>query len=163
MPSTYDKIQAYTVPSATTSVTLSSISTAYTDLILIVSASSTTTNNHQLRVGNGSVDTGANYSTTILYGDGSSAGSTRTSGNQAYVGQGSTSQFTHVFNFQNYSNTSTFKTFLNRTNVTTAGGWLGANVNLWRSTAAINTIEYFTSAGNIKTGSTFTLYGIKAA
>jgi hypothetical protein len=164
MPNTYTELLRTTVGTATTSVTLSSIPSGYTDLVLIVNASSTSTNNHHIRVGNGSIDTGSNYSTTILYGDGSSAGSARfSSAGYIYAGQGSTSQFTDVFNFQNYSNTTTNKTVINRTSVVTAGGWVGANVGLWRSTSAINTIEYYTAAGNINVGATFSLYGIANA
>jgi len=161
---TYVALSTQTLASAVSSVTFSSIPQGYTDLVLIVNASSTSTNNHHIRVGNGSIDTGSNYSTTILYGDGSSVGSTRVSGQVGYIyaGQGSTSQFTDVFNFQNYSNTTTNKTVINRTSVVTAGGWVGTNVGLWRSTSAINTIEYYATAGNINAGSTFTIYGIAA-
>jgi len=40
-----------------------------------------------------------------------------------------------------------------------------AGVALWRNTAAITQIdlEYFDTAGTFDTGSTFSLYGIKAA
>ena len=44
--------------------------------------------------------------------------------------------------------------------------YVGAQVALWRSTSAINTIKIYTggpSAGNWSVGSTFTLYGIAAA
>jgi hypothetical protein len=35
--------------------------------------------------------------------------------------------------------------------------------NLWRSTSAINIIEVTAGGANFASGSTFTLYGIKAA
>jgi hypothetical protein len=165
MATTYEPIATNTLGSAAASVTFSSIPATYTDLVLVINASSTTTNNHYVRVGNGSIDTGSNYSSTILYGDGSSAGSSRLSNNTdgMYVGQGSTSMFTNTLHFQNYSNTTTFKTGVFRAGVVTSGGWVSAAAGLWRSTSAINIIEYRTAAGNINSGSTFTLYGIKAA
>ena len=62
----------------------------------------------------------------------------------------------------NYSNTTTFKTILMRANNAALG--VDAIVGLWRSTAAINEIKVFPTGGaNFETGSTFSLYGIKAA
>jgi hypothetical protein len=64
----------------------------------------------------------------------------------------------------NYSNTTTNKTVISRTNVT-SGSFPGTEtmVNLWRSTSAINVIELRQSgSGQYLSGTTFTLYGIKA-
>ena len=161
---TYALIESRTLGSTTTTVTFSSIPSTYTDLLLVINASSTSTNNHYVRAGNGSIDTAGNYSSTIVYGDGTSAGSSRFSNNTdgMYVGQGSTSMFTNILHFQDYSNTTTFKTGLFRAGVVTSGGWVSAASGLWRSTSAINTIEYRTAAGNLNVGSNFKLYGIKA-
>jgi anti-sigma-K factor RskA len=64
--------------------------------------------------------------------------------------------------FMNYSNTTTYKTTLSRFASTLYQVWTHAG--LWRNTAAINSIKVYTTAGaNFNTGSTFTLYGIKAA
>jgi hypothetical protein len=111
-------------------------------------------------------DTGSNYSSTFLYGNGTSALSARVSSNTyGYANYGS-AVFTSTFNvqivqFMNYSNTTTNKTFLARGNEAASG--TDAIVNLWRSTTAISTIKVYPSAQNWATGSTFTLYGIKAA
>jgi hemolysin activation/secretion protein len=62
----------------------------------------------------------------------------------------------------NYSNTTTNKTFLMRTNTANANTSLSAS--LWRSTAAITSISLgveFTQ--NFVVGSTFNLYGILGA
>jgi hypothetical protein len=66
-------------------------------------------------------------------------------------------------NIQNYANTTTYKTALNRSNAASQG--VEALVTLWRSTAAINSITISTDNGGsiIDTGSTFSLYGIKSA
>jgi hypothetical protein len=61
----------------------------------------------------------------------------------------------------NYSNTTTFKTMLNRSNVPSTG--TGATVGLWRNTAAISSLTITSESGNLQSGSTFTLYGILKA
>ena len=164
MPSTYDKIATTTLGSAASSYTFSSIPGTYTDLILIANFATSTTGPLSYQIGNGSVDTGSNYSRTSIYGDGSSAASFRES-NQTYfnTANGSTTLIANdIVQFMNYSNTTTYKTMLDKNN--NASGTVQANVYLWRSTAAINTIKIFNSNGyNLSANSTFTLYGIKAA
>jgi len=61
----------------------------------------------------------------------------------------------------NYANTTTYKTFLVR-GANTAGN-IDADVGLWRSTAAINSVTVLIGSGSLSSGSTFTLYGIAAA
>lgn len=161
MSSTYEKIATSTLSSAVSSVTFSSIPATYTDLVLVV--------NYTLNSGGtgGSVrlqfnsDTGTNYSSTFIYGSGSSAVSSRAS-NQTSIDAGymsSNSWANSITSIQNYSNTTTYKSTLSRSNV--SNGEVTAYVNLWRNTAAINTILVFAST-NYASGSTFTLYGIKA-
>ena len=164
MPSTYRPIATQTLGSAAATVTFSSIPGAYTDLVLIItpqSSSGTASVDIQL---NG--DTGTNYSLTYLYGTGSSAASGRDA-NTAIAGGGSAVATANIFltntvQIQNYSNTTTYKTLLMRAN-NTAGNVLTA-VSTWRNTAAITSISLkLATAVNFTTGSTFTLYGIKAA
>jgi hypothetical protein len=61
----------------------------------------------------------------------------------------------------NYSNTTTYKTILERANQPQAV--TNSIVGLWRSTSAISTITMTTSSGTVSAGSTFTLYGILKA
>ncbi len=171
--STYTPIATTTLGSSAASYTFSSISGSYTDLVLVVSGYGITQDNSLLcRVGNGSVDTGNNYSTTFLSGNGSSASSGRFSNVdfmrlQAGGGMGTTSSHigTYIAYFMNYSNTTTNKTVLSRANQT--GGLYPATdavVNLWRSTAAINIITVFPFSGaSFGTGTMLTLYGIASA
>lgn len=169
MASTYTPIATTTLSGATANYTFSSIPATYTDLILVANfiGASTAGNSLVFRVGNGSVDTGSNYSTTFLEGNGSSASSSRVSnGTFAYaIGSGSSTSTsipqTNIIQFMNYANTSTYKTFINRGGSPDA--ILAANVNLWRSTVAINTIQIYIASENFNTGSTFTLYGIASA
>jgi hypothetical protein len=162
--STYSTIATTTLGSAAASYTFSSISGSYTDLILIAYYGSSPAGPLTLQVGNGSVDTGANYSRTALYGTGTTAASFRES-NQNYFNTGNaytTIESSGITNFMNYSNTTTNKTILDRSNSVT--GTVSANVYLWRSTSAINTIKVYNSSGNnLITGTTLTLYGIAAA
>lgn len=162
--STYSTIATTTLGSATADYTFSSISGSYTDLVLIINGNTSVDNDIFIQVGNGSVDTGSNYSYTFIYGDGSSAASARvsSSANMATGGiYAASAAGTVIAQFQNYSNTTTFKTMLSRSN---SGNYVQARVNLWRSTSAINTIKVFgQSAMTFNTGTTLTLYGITAA
>jgi len=160
---TYVALDKVTVTSATPSITFTGISQAYTDLVLVSNFATSTAGPLTYQVGNGSVDTGSNYSRTCLYGDGSSAASFRET-NQTYFNTANSSTTliaNDIVHFMNYSNTTTNKTILDRNNNTS--GTVQANVYLWRSTSAINTIKIFNSNGyNLAVGSTFSLYGISA-
>jgi hypothetical protein len=163
MASTYTPIATQTLGSAAASVTFSSIPSTYTDLVLIFNGGSSIAANIRMQVNS---DTATNYSWTQLGGDGTGAASFRNSSDTswlmnryAYLVNSLTSVF--IFNFNNYSNTTTYKTVINRSN--NAANGTDATVGLWRSTAAISTINFSLSGGNYIVGSTFTLYGIKSA
>jgi len=164
MTTTYEKIATTTLTSATGEVTFSSISGAFTDLILIIQAKTVTYNGVDINVYvNG--DTASNYSSQSLRGNGSSASAARTtSGTYFSVDNLSIMNTTDWtisrMNFFNYSNTTTNKTMLARTD--RAGAGTTATANLWRSTAAINSITLDCGADSYASGSIFSLYGIKA-
>jgi hypothetical protein len=165
MAKTYEPIATYTMPSAASSYTFTSVSSAYTDIVLIGNLAAGSTN-FDIQVGNGSADTGTNYSSTRIYGNGSAAGSDRQTSNATgmlgNVSNSATVLTNFIVSFQNYKNTSTYKTVLARFNDSNAITF--GIVGMWRSTSAINTIKiYSTNASNIPAGSTFTLYGILAA
>jgi hypothetical protein len=163
MPSTYEPIATSTLGSAASSVTFSSIPSTYTDLVVVAAPLASSAEEFVMQF-NG--DTAGNYSATILWGDGSTAGSIRVS-NQTYAylnyyASVSTTQNTQIFNIMNYASTTTNKTVVGRANRADSG--VDAAVALWRSTAAITSIALKLKNGsNFSTGSTFTLYGIKAA
>ena len=165
MPVTYEKIATNTLGSAAASVTFSSISSAYTDIVVVVQAA-VTTGSVALRMQFNS-DTGANYSSTWLTGNGTAASSSRSTGNtymkiDENTGMNTTlGQGLNLINVMNYANATTYKTVLTRPNRADLG--VDAFVGLWRSTAAINAITLLTSSSTFVAGSTFTLYGIKAA
>jgi hypothetical protein len=165
---TYTPIARQVLGSATTNVTFTSIPSDYTDLVLVFAGTLSSADYVCIRVGNGSIDTGTNYSHTDLSGNGSSAASSRSSSaTYFFTAPMNTNQNNMVINFQNYSNTTTNKAALLRWNVPLtdggATGTTGAEVSLWRSTSAINQIRVLTyAAQNFAVGATFTLYGIKA-
>ena len=154
--------------SSTTSITFSSISSAYTDLFIVCSAANTTTSTNMLVRFNS--DSGTNYSQTTISGTGTSVGSNRYSSMSAiYVIErhemtsASNTYSTSNINVQNYSNTTTYKTILSRSGTVNSGAaGTDATVGLWRSTSAITSVTILVNAGAFAAGSTFSLYGIKA-
>ena len=162
--STYTPIATTTLGSAVTEYTFSSIPSTYTDLVLVVTGNTNNPTNPIMRF-NG--DTGSNYSTTWLAGNGTSATSSRgtnttyiATNNQGYMT--STSNSVIITQVMSYANTSTYKTALSRSNTASTG--VDATVGLWRNTAAITSITILTgSANTFSVGNTFTLYGIAAA
>jgi len=163
MTATYEKIATNTLGSSAASVTFSSISGAYTDLVLVMNVRNTDSNRYGLLRFNS--DTGSNYSVTVLAGTSAGAVSYRAS-NQTklfihYTDPLPTAASTFagfIVNFQNYSNTTTYKTILDR--VSNSATATEALVGLWRNTSAISNIEIFCDGGSYTSGSTFTLYGI---
>jgi len=169
---TYVALATQTLSTTATSVTFSSIPQGYTDLVLITNTFTSGTATFRgltLQIGNGTVDTGVNYSDTYLSGNGTAASSSRRSSAGYMEGpqdSSTTVPSTGIFNFMNYANTTTFKTTITRESRSNAN--VAARVNLWRSTSAINIITiYSPDLGSVLTpfaaGSTFSLYGIAAA
>jgi len=156
---TYVALQTQVLGSAQSSVTFSSIPQTYTDLVLIISGVQTIDDNIILQFNS---DTSNNYSVTTIYGSGSSAVSFRGSNqNSAQLGGMNTSGIGNIIaHIMNYSNTTTYKTILNRANST---GLTQARVNLWQKQYAITSILVGTGSGNMAAGTTLTLYAIQAA
>ena len=160
MAKTYEAIATYTIPSTTSSYTFSSIPSTYTDLVLVTSIQRTSAGNTRVRF-NG--DTGSNYSTTYMEGNGSAASSSRNA-NAVYMTLDYSNSTTYpipaIAHIMNYANTTTNKTMISCTG--DAGVVVLAYAQLWRNTAAITSLTLLSDT-NFATGSTFTLYGIKAA
>ena len=168
MPATYEPIATQTLGSASASITFSSIPSTYTDLVIVIGSLGMNSAGSAGRMRfNG--DTGSNYSNTTIWGNGTAAGSNRESSVTSMriygVQTGPAANLNNdnvILQIQNYSNTTTYKTALIRDNLTTE---TAAIVGLWRSTAAINSINIisYNLSDLFNAGSTFTLYGIKAA
>ncbi len=159
---TYEAIFTDTLASAQASVTFSSIPSTYTDLVLVISGkyASNDDSSPSIRFNN---DTSSNYSETRLDGNGTSATSGRQINQTAIlVASMSGTESISIVNIMNYANTTTYKTTISRGN--TSAYRTRAYAGLWRSTAAINRIDILNNGTyNFAAGSTFSLYGIKAA
>jgi hypothetical protein len=170
MAKTYTPIATRTLSTAAASITFSSIPSTYTDLIVIINGGTFSQgDNVYLRFNS---DSGTNYSFTELRGTGSAATSAQASNQTAAylmssIGGGATLGQNYIANIMNYSNSTTNKTVISRANQpdsSTSYPGVGAYVNLWRNTAAINTVLIGrTGGGDLALDSTFTIYGIKAA
>ena len=159
---TYEPIATNTLSSANT-ITFSSISASYTDLRIILMGTNSSANDVAIRLNS---DSGSNYSYTRLGGNGSTASSSRVSNSTyAYGGtaMGSTIPSLHIIDFFSYAG-STNKTILAQTSRDQNGsGEVERLVNLWRSTSAITSISLSSGLADFSSGTTATLYGIKAA
>jgi hypothetical protein len=160
--STEVAIATTTLSSATGSISFTSIPATYTDLRVVMVG--TMVNTEQPYIGFNS-DSGTNYSSTYLWGSGSSAGSSRFTGaNRIYVAPLSNWSTTNaqmatidVFSYAG----STFKTTLfTGSNDNNGSGGVDRTVGLWRSTSAITQIDIIGNGQNFSTGFTATLYGI---
>lgn len=164
MALTYTPIATTTLTGSTSNVTFSSIPSTYTDLILVY--------NGQVDANVGLVtqvngDTGANYSTNYVRGNGSATSGGTVTGQNWFnwainmSNSGTSIYTTQIWHFQNYANTNINKTVLTR--ASNSANQIGVTVGLWRNTAAINSINTNTAGNNFLSGTTFTLYGILSA
>ena len=169
--STYHPIAKTTVTgTTTTNVDFTSISGSYTDLVIVGNFGTDSTNTY-FNIQLNSDTTATNYSGTYMRGTGSATDTGTYSGSVGYYWASAGTKLPYnantgiiIINFQNYSSTTNYKTILERYSWMDSNGASAANVGLWRNTAAITSIRLTTTAGsNFYAGSTFTLYGIKAA
>lgn len=164
MPVTYEPIATVTMNGSSSTTTFTSIPQTYTDLRLICSFAGVSSCNFSTRVGNNSVDSGANYGAIRFYGTGSSVTTNVNSNNDFFTANitvGSSAS-NAIIDILNYSNTSTYKTGLTRFD--DAQVIVFAISSTWRNTSAINQLQvYSTNSVNFANGTMFTLYGIKAA
>jgi hypothetical protein len=163
MTATYENIATTTLGSSATEINFTSISGSFTDLIIVLRAIQTTGATSGTMQFN--ADTGNNYSNTFIEGTGSAASSNRNTNtafsflfyNNNAATDGLSVSIAHIMN---YSNTTTHKTSVTRFG--NSGTLVGAYVSTWRNTSAINSIKIIAGGQNFQSGSTFTLYGIKA-
>ena len=165
MATTYDLISSQTLGSSAATITFLSIPSTYTDLrLVLVATSSSALAGPRIQFNS---DTATNYSYTNLKGDGTTATSNLSTNNNYLQVQGinltSTPSF---FNYNIFSYAgSTYKTVLTTSSQDYNGsGTVQNQVGLWRSTAAITSLTLSgTGAFTFDTGTVATLYGIKAA
>ena len=172
----FESIATVTVGSGgQSSITFSSIPSTYKHLqirwIGRITAP-TTDENLQIQVGNSTIDTGANYSQHGVYGIGSGSGSTFGNANTSganlgrLTGASSTSNMfgAGVIDILDYGDSNKYKTFRGISgNDQNGSGLMWFASGSWRSTSAINTIQFneLYGSGNFAQYSSFALYGIK--
>ena len=126
----------------------------------------------QIRLGNGSIDSGSNYAWHFLKGDGSAA-SANSFSSTTFIGLGdfpAASRTSGVFgafvvDILDYQNTSKYKTARGLNGYDSNGaGDLRFISGLWQSTSAVDTIRILPEVGpNFAEYSSFGLYGIQGA
>ena len=161
---TYTPLATVTLSSAVAQVTFSAISGSYTDLVLVVNGKTKGSGGYNALALRVNSDSATNYSRTIMYGGPGFIDSYQYSNETSTyitIGQNADAFGNSIVTFQDYSNTTTNKTFLGRDNY--SSNVVYATVSLWRNTSAITSITLLGTGGhNIVSGSTFNLYGIKA-
>jgi hypothetical protein len=184
--SSFESIATITGISSGQTFSFSNIPQTFTHLqlraISRVSLGSYTFSGYSMRVGNGSVDTGSNYSNHRIY----------TSGNNSIFADAGANSSTldgpfftannaiasnvavTIMDILDYNNTSKYKTFRMITGFENNGsgdsGWTAnatAGINFssgaWRSTSAIDTISFSMGGSAENSVQHFALYGIKGA
>jgi hypothetical protein len=165
MPATYEPIATTTLGSATNTITFSSITSSYTDLrVVLTVVGVSATADALIKLNN---ESSGLVSSTYLSANGSTAASGEVRNNAfAYLNLGADLSGQALFTIDIFSYSgSTFKTFLSTfSNNRNGSGYVNRQVNLYRSTSAINRIDlYLLSARTFSAGTIATLYGIKAA
>ena len=173
MANTYQLIASVTVGSGgAATMSFSSIPATYTDLQLVVSARSSTgiyQTDCNIQVGNGSVDTGSNYTTTELTSDGAAVASntfTTTNIHPPIPGLAATSStfgnfMLYIPNYAGSTQKSISCDVVTENNATDAAARLAAYLHT--GTSAINIITLTAASGNFVEYSTAYLYGISNA
>jgi len=163
MPATYEPIATTTLGTAATTITFSSIAATYTDLKIILVATSTAANTPRIQFNS---DTAANYQYTMMRGNGASAAPSVADTTNALLSSGDVSTTIpgmfeiDVFGYAGSTRKAYFSAFSLDQN---GSGTVGRLVGLWNNTAAITQIVLSNTATTFKIGTTATLYGIKAA
>jgi hypothetical protein len=165
MAATYEPISTTTLVSNQNGVVFSGITSVYTDLLIVVNAS--TDNAAQMWVSTNSSGGGL-FTSVRISGNGSSNGTAIYSGQDEWMLTGGSDVSTQVASFNaiihifDYSNTNKFKGMLARCGASGTATFAVAGVR--RDTSTISTVSIdLTGANTYVSGSTFTLYGIKAA
>lgn len=161
MANTYKLIEAKTLSSSQSSVEFTSIPQTYNDLLVKVSLRGDSTYDLFWIRFNG---VSTNLSGKSLQGDGSSVASF----SEAPYGRSLTSSYTastfgltdiYIVNYTSSNYKSISIDSVSEQNA--AGAYQTLGLGLWSSASAITSIQFVPNGGNLVSGSTFYLYGIK--
>ena len=157
---TYTLIDSVTLGSSASSVTFSSISQDYGDLVLAFNVKTTWARLWPIYFNSDTTD--SNYSRVFMRGDGSGTSSQASNNSTFYVSNSTEGQ--NVMQIMDYSATDKHKTVLNRGNQPSS--YVYAFAGRWANTSAITSITLDTGYpvdSPFLAGSTFFLYGIAKA
>lgn len=165
MPATYDSLATVALVGNDT-YTFSSISSAYTDLRLILNGVASFSNDYFAIRFNG--DTTSSYSNIRMTGNGSTIQTTTSSGTFMYLGTAKGGELSNPLlakvDIFSYAGSLRKTLLIEYANNIGAAGSSERSAGTWNITSAINSITIFSPAAKIfAAGSTATLYGIKAA
>lgn len=148
-----------TLAATATTVTFSSISGAYRDLILEVAGNGSGNANLTLQF-NG--DTGSNYNRVSINGNNVTGATSNTNANvdRLYGAVGGSTALNVQWQILDYSTTNKHKPIIIRSNAFGGEENVVASGGRWASTAAITSIAVFGTTYQI--GTVFTLYGVSA-
>lgn len=164
MATTFDNIYSYTVPSNTSSVSLSSIPNTYDNLVIVCMLKATSTIPYYFRWNN---DTGNNYVNSWWYRWNASIDAegyfTQNYHRLGYNTVGQSTEFSPVTIYINgYADTSFYKsvrTFSGAPYAVNESVQMGAHE--WQSTSAINRLTLLGNPGDlIAAGSSIDIYGV---
>ena len=161
----FESIATVSVSTATPSVEFTSIPSTYTHLQVRAHMVCSTTNNMFMQLGNGTIDTGANYSWKQMWGDSTTAnaneGQSQTFFYTGYVANASypSALIVDIADYANTNKHKTAKSFCANNNNT--AGYVISFSGRWGSSSAVDRIKLTTGSGTFNQYSHFALYGIK--
>lgn len=166
MPATYDPIATRTLSTNSTQILFSSIPGTYTDLRLVLQCITTSNSNNLLLRYNG--NTSSIYSQTFFRANSTNVVTSSNLGSSGlFLNAGATDNtipMLYTVDVFSYASTSINKSCLQETyQNTNTGGNLSRFVGLWRSTAAITSLQIDNITASFTAGATATLYGILRA
>lgn len=159
---TYTPLANITLGSSAASVSFSSISQSYKDLVFVISGIASSNQNVRCQVNGLTTNI---YSRVHMSGDGTSAGSGAGTDVAAVLTSGvdyatTTTGWQSRCDFIDYTATDKHKIILSRSGLSSAA--TNAMATRIATTSAITSVVFSPAAGTWSTGSTFALYGIVA-
>ena len=156
---TYTALATVTLGSSASSVTFANIGSGYRDLILVANGKFSSSNSLvRIRVGNGSLDTGSNYTSVYANSTPESQSATET---YWTLGRWDNVEGTMIAHIMDYSATDKHKTALSRRGSASFSN-VQMNARRWANTAAITTVSVLSTDNTFASGSTFNLFGVIA-
>lgn len=165
MATTYTLIDKTILTGTQASVTFTSISSAYTDLKIIISARGTTSGNTEsIRI----LPNGSSSSLSVRQLQGTGSGTYSASDTYWYVGEMPAATATSntfgsseitIPNYLGSNNKAASSDNVQENNTSTA--YINLNAFLWSNTAAISSLTIQPNSNSFASGSSFYLYGIK--